>query len=495
MSFGAKSLAFSFAALLLHASGLNAFTAPAAPAPSSDVKPRPNFVFFITDDISPDDLGPYGNRVIRTPNLDAIARQGLVFDQAYNVISSCSPSRCAIITGRYPHNTGAPELHTQLPATQHTFVQELNKAGYYTVLSGKNHMARPAQLGFDASSDSNPGGEENWIRHLRERPKDKPFFCWFASHDAHHPFQMNDKAPTYEPDDIEVPPMLYDGPLTRKELARFYHEVSRTDHYAGELMRELKAQGVLENTYFIYCSDNGRPFPRCKTYLYDSGTRTPLIITGPGVKGGRTSSLVSSIDYAPTILELAGLSVPETVQGISFVPILQEPAAEVRDVAFAERNWHVFSVHQRMVRTGNWLYIWNAWPNQYALSGESSVYVFPAARELWEMAGQGRLTGAQQLLTLSNQPPEMLFDVAQDPFQLTNLATNGNHSAQLQQMRQLLAAWKSQTGDSVPQQPTASRDTLHEEGKQTIRRGDFPGAANHATEINQPGPVRFSAAP
>jgi len=461
-------------------------TAPAA---------RPNFIFFITDDISPDDLGPYGNTVIRTPNLDSIAKQGLVFEQAYNVISSCSPSRCAIITGRYPHNTGAPELHTQLPESQRTFVQELKEAGYHTVLSGKNHMAPPAQLGFDNSSDSQPGGEENWVRHLRERPKDKPFFYWFASHDAHHPFVTNNKAPIYQPADVKVPPMLYDGPLTRQALARFYHEVSRTDYYAGELMKELKAQGLLDNTYFIYCSDNGRPFPRCKTYLYDSGTRTPLIITGPGVRVGRTASLVSSIDYAGTILELAGLRTPETVQGVSFVPILREPAAQVRDVLFAERNWHVFSVHERMVRSGDWLYIWNVWPDQYDVSGESSVFSFPAARELWEMADQGKATEAQRLLTLSNQPPEMLFNVAKDPFQLTNLATNGTSAATLQQMRNFLDQWKSQTGDSVPQHPTASRETLHEPGEQTIKRGDFPGLANHAEAINRPGPVRVEVKP
>jgi len=213
------------------------------------------------------------------------------------------------------------------------------------------------------------------------------------------------------------------------------------------------------------------------------------------VRTGRSSSLVSSIDYAPTILELAGLRALETVQGVSFVPLLHDPATQVRDVLFAERNWHVFSLHERMVRTGDWLYIWNAWPNQYDVCGESSVFTFPAAKELWGMANQGKLTDAQKQLTLSNQPPEMLFNLAKDPFQFTNLATNGNQVATLQQMRNLLDQWKSQTGDSVPAHPTASRDTLHEEGKQTIKRGDFPGAANHATEINHPGPVRLNVAP
>lgn len=456
---------------------------------------RPNFIFFITDDISPQDISPYGNKVIHTPNLDRIALGGLVFDQAYNVISSCSPIRSSIITGRYPHNDGAPELFCRLPANQRTFVQELKRAGYFTVISGKNDMAEPMQLGFDTSSDSQPGGEANWIRHLRERPKDRPFFCWFASHDAHYPFDINDKAPTYRPEDINVPPMMFDGPLTREEIAKYYHEVSRSDYYAGELMKELKSQGALDNTYFIYCSDNGRPFPRCKTYLFDSGTQTPLIISGPQVKTGRTSSLVSSIDYAPTILELAGLRAPETVQGVSFVSILRNPVEQVRNVIFAERNWHVFAVHERMVRTADWLYIWNAWPNQYDVCGESSVFDFPAAKELWDMAGKGRLTDAQKIPTFSNQPPEMLFQVTRDPFQFSNLAGHAEYTAALQKMRGLLDDWKAQTGDNVPKNPTHDRDSLHEAKKEMQRRGDFPGAANHATKINLPGPVKINLAP
>jgi arylsulfatase A-like enzyme len=453
----------------------------------------PNFVFFITDDISTDDLGIYGNSFVQTPNLERLAKRGLVFDNAYNVISSCSPSRCAIITGRYPHNTGAPELHTTLPADQKTFVQSLRAAGYHTVISGKNHMAKPDLLGFDVSSDSKPAGSEKWVQHLRERPKDKPFFAWFASHDAHHAFQINDKAPTYPPGSVTVPPMLFDGPRTRQELADFYHEVSRTDHYAGELMKELEAQGIADNTFFIYCADNGRPFPRCKAYLYDSGIKTPLLIVGPGVQAGRTASLVSSIDYSATFLELAGVKKPETVQGVSFVPILRDPKATVREVVFAERNWHVYQVHQRMVRFGDWLYTWNAWPERHSVSGESAWRdKFGAVDELWAAAEAGRLTPAQALVTKAPQPSEMLFNVKADPHQFENLAGQDAHSEVLRQARALLERWKEQTGDSVPEKPTPDRGPLNESSGGNLTRGDFPGASRSAEAIHHPGPVRLS---
>lgn len=458
-------------------------------AASAPVSKRPNFVFFITDDIGQDDIGPYGSATIKTPNLDRIAAGGLVFDNAYLTISSCSPSRCSIITGRYPHNTGAPELHTPLPPGQRTFIQELQKAGYYTVISGKNHMAAPKQLGFDVSSDSEPAGSENWVKHLRERPKERPFFCWFASHDAHHPFDLNDKAPHYRPEEVTVPPMLYDGPLTRGDLANYAHEVSRTDYYAGEIMRELERQGVAGNTYFIYCSDNGRPFPRCKTYLYDSGIKTPLIVTGPGVSRGRSASLVSSIDLAPTFLTLAGLAKPATVQGVSFAPLLRNPKAAVRGVAFAERNWHVYQLYERSVRMGDWLYIWNAWPQRHNVSGESSGFRFPAAKELWAMAEQGRLTPAQALLTQIPQPAEMLFNVATDPNQFENLVGRPEHAATLKTLRTRLEEWKAATGDNVPANPTPDRQPLHEDFEAPIKRGELPGATTHATDINNPGPI------
>jgi arylsulfatase A-like enzyme len=459
-------------------------------AKGSPATAPPNFIFMITDDVSPDDLGPYGNPVVKTPNLDLMAKRGLVFDQAYLTISSCSPSRCSIITGRYPHNHGAPELHTTLPAGQKTFVQSLRQAGYHTVLSGKNHMTKPKDLGFDISSDSGPSGSEKWLDHLRDRPQDKPFFCWFASHDAHHGWQVNDKAPTYDPAKIPVPPMLADGPETRKELANHAHEVSRTDHYLGVLYAELERQGVADNTFVIYCADNGRPFPRCKTYLYDSGIKAPLLVTGPGVAPGRTGSMVSSIDFSATILDLAGVAKPETIQGVSFAPVLKDPSAKTRDVAFSERNWHVYQNHARSVRHGDFLYIWTPWPHLPGVSAESAMFRFPAAKELWDDAAAGKLSEAQALLTKTPQPAEMLFHTGRDPHQFNNLSANPEFSDTLTQMRGLLDRWKEQTGDSVPDHPTPDRQPLHQGAdRKDFKRGEFPGAAKNATGINHPGPV------
>lgn len=214
------------------------------------------------------------------------------------------------------------------------------------------------------------------------------------------------------------------------------------------------------------------------------------------MKAGRTTSLVSSIDYSATFLDLAGVSKPASVQGVSFEPILRDPTATVREVLFAERNWHVYQTHERMVRFDDWLYIWNAWPERHNVSGESAWRThFPAAGELWDAAEIGKLTPAQLLLTQKPQPREMLFRVSADPHQFQNLADQPGNAAALGQARELLDAWKTLTADSVPVNPTPDRGTLHESTERSTQRGDFPGGDRGAARVNDPGPVVLSVKP
>ncbi|MDB2499841.1 sulfatase [bacterium] len=450
---------------------------------------RPNFVFFITDDISADDLGAYGSTVAKTPNLDRIAAEGLVFDKAYLTTSSCSPSRCSIITGRYPHNTGAPELHLPLPEDQVTFVQKLKDAGYYTVISGKNHMNDSDKIGFITGSDGGkPAGSEDWVKQLKDRPKDKPFFAWFGSYDAHRDWQMDEHSPAYDPDDIVVPPFMYDGPRTRQDLAEYFSEVSRTDHYTGKLIAELKSQGIAENTYFVYTADNGRPFPRSKSRLYDSGIKTPLIVWRPGtVKPGRSQSLVSVIDYAPTFLELAGLEKGPSFQGVSLAPLLKNPKTKVRDYTFSEHNWHVYAAHERMVRHGDWMLIRNSFNHKRALATESDDWHYPAAMELWDMYRTGKTHAWQEDIPKLPRPRLELFHVTADPHQMTNLAGSPEHKAIQRKLEAVLDQWAEETGDNIPDNPTPDRPKGPRRG--TDVRGELPGEATGANKINNSGPI------
>ncbi len=452
---------------------------------------RPNFVFILADDVSWNDLGCYGNTGIKTPHFDRVARDGLRFENAYMVTSSCSPSRCSMITGRYPHNHGAPELHTELPLDQVTFPQLLRDAGYHTVLSGKNHMG-DVRRAFDViSRGKGPGKEEDWVEQLRDRPKDKPFFCWFASVDAHRDWQFNEDAPRYAPEDVTVPPYLYDGPKTREDFTGYYHEISRLDHYVGAVCAELERQEVLDNTYLVFCADNGRPFPRCKTRLYDSGIKTPMIVYAPGrVRAEVASGLVSSIDLAPTFLELARVTIPETVQGVSFTALLQNPAATSRDMLFAEHNWHVFQAHERMVRQGDWAYIRNAWPERQNLCIESTAE-YPAGEELWAAEARGDLQPHQRDIFTVPRAAEELYDLAADPKQMSNLAGDPAHAETLNRLRRLLDQWTEETGDTVQEHPTGDREDIHGNKNPVFMVNEFPGAARKATRVNHSGPVRI----
>ena len=463
---------------------------------------RPNFVFFIADDVSQDDFGCYGHPSIKTPNTDRLAAAGMRFDNAYLTTSSCSPSRCSIITGRYPHNTGAPELHVKLPDAQVRFPELLRKAGYYTVLSGKNHMFGNKDRAFDSiTGGGGPGKEEDWVGHVEKRPKDKPFFFWFAASDAHRDWQINDDAPTYDPDEVVVPPYLFDDEATRKDLAAYYHEVSRYDHFIGEVTRALEKQGVLENTMIVVASDNGRPFPRCKSRLYDSGIKTPWVVHFPSVIGkpSVSRSLVSVIDLSATCLELAKVDRPDCIQGRSFVPILKDPQATVREVVFAEHNWHVYRNHERMVRFGDFLYIKNNFPNQPNLCYEA--HKFPAGNSLWQAHAAGKTNRLQQQIFANPCPEEELFRVTDDPHQFANLAGDSGYEKPLTLARKLLADWSEQTGDTIPENPTPHRHDppqvkggkIIPAGKGGARRpkGEMPGEARNATSVNHPGPIRL----
>jgi N-sulfoglucosamine sulfohydrolase len=448
---------------------------------------QPNFIFYITDDVSPDDLGCYGG-VAHTPHIDKMAEEGMLFTRSMLTISSCSPSRCSTITGRYPHNTGAPELHTSLPEGLFMFPQALKEAGYYTALSGKNHMGTAVNPAFDLiSGGKGPGREADWVEILAERPQDRPFFCWFASTDAHRDWAISDEGHIHDPAEAQVPPFLYDGPITRRDLADYYHEVSRTDYYLGELRAELERQGITDNTYILYTSDNGRPFPRCKTRLYDSGIQSPMVVCGPTVQAGvKTDSLISSIDVAATILKLAGLPIDPRVQGVSFAPVLTDPSAVVRDVAFAEHNWHVFQAHERMVANGDWLYIRNAFPERLNMCVESAP-VFPSGVEIWDAHEQGLLNESQINLFAVPRAAEELYSVGDDPYQLTNVAET--HPGVVAQMRTLLDRWTEETGDTIPENPTPDREKPDRTSIPGFRRGEMPGDATEATKINGKGPV------
>ncbi|MBI0397305.1 alkaline phosphatase family protein [Cyclobacterium marinum] len=168
--------------------------------------------------------------------------------------------------------------------------------------------------------------------------------------------------------------------------------------------------------------------------------------------------------------------------------MLQEHSAIVREVAFAERNWHRYSMHERMVRMGDWIYIRNNWPNKRNLSGESDPHAFPAAKELWNRYEKGELTAAQSLITMLPQPAEELYHTKNDPHNLKNVIYAPENRALVHKMRIVLTKWTNQTGDNIPNNPTPNKATL-DGSLLEWKRGEMPGEATSAYSINHPGPI------
>ncbi len=442
----------------------------------------PNIVLIIADDIGWDDLGCYGHPLVQSPNIDRMANEGLKLENFYLSTSSCSPSRCSIISGRYPHNTGAAELHTPLPASISIFPELLKEAGYFTAQSGKWHMGDAPRRGFDVIHDKEgigDGGEEMWVPTLRDRPKDKPFFLWLAALDAHRPWGPNEFSGAHNPDKVQPPVYLADAGPTKKDLAQYYDEIKRFDHYIGEVEMELHRQGVLENTLIMIISDNGRPFPRSKTRMYDSGIKSPFVAKWPkGIKmpGAVSKSMVSSIDIAATCLEVAGVEVSDSFQGKSFAGLFQEPQAPFRKYVFAEHNWHDHEALERMVRTEDYLYVLNKRPN-LSNNGPADSNASPSYDDLKKLRDEGRLSHAQTDIFISPRPIEELYFVNADKDQLLNLGDHQKHNQALQELRGVMEEWIRETLDTHPENLT--QDWYDKETGMPLdverTRGEMPG--------------------
>jgi arylsulfatase A-like enzyme len=421
-------------------------------APATPTDRRPNFILFIADDVGWDDLGAFGHPFMRTPAIDRLAREGIRFDNAILTISSCSPTRCSLLTGRYPQSAGAPDAHQPLPPDQVTFIDELRKAGYYTASVGKWHLGEDASRRFDRVIHDNAGsGADRWVEALQERPRGRPFFLWLAANDAHRPFGPGHLVPPYEREQILPPPFLPDIDETRLDLGLYYEKVTRLDSSVGRVLEALDAAGLTRTTLVLFLSDNGRPFPRCKTTLYDSGIKTPLIARRPGLipPGSVSASLVSAVDIAPTVLAIAGLKAPATMQGVSFVPILKDPLATVREHAFAEQNWHDFAARQRCVRTVRTKYIRNFYPDLPNTPPVDALRTL-TFQSMRRRRDRGELTPAQMNCFVRPRPAEELYDIVRDPFELRDIAGEPGSRPTLEALRRELARWQRETEDREP---------------------------------------------
>ena len=303
---------------------------------------KPNILFLLADDWSYPHAGVYGDPVVRTPTFDRIAREGALFQHAYAAAPSCSASRAAILTGRYPHQLeSGGNLWSEWPSQYPTYVFLLEEKGYFTGSTRKGWG--PGDYAVSGLKH-NPAGKsyDDFTSFLKARPDDQPFVFWFGSSDPHRDYETNTGIRSgMKLEDVEVPGFLPDLTCVRNDMLDYYFEIERFDRECGQILKILEEMGELDNTIIVMTSDNGMPFPRAKANLYDYGVRMPMAIRWPEeIPAGKViDSFVSFTDLAPSFLEAAGENVQPGMSGKSLWPMISGEVAGDSHV-FTERERH-----------------------------------------------------------------------------------------------------------------------------------------------------------
>lgn len=334
--------------------------------------PRPNIVLITSHDLGAM-LGCYGvDPSLHTPHLDRLAGQGICFNRHFATAAFCSPSRGAMLTGMAPHVNGLMglvNLGWDMPPGPRTLGQHLQDAGYETCLFGLQHEAKDtARLGFEfvkemvgpRSSEAVTPLAAEWLS--RQQTRDRPFYMQIGFIDVHRDFPVKHAIPT-PLEQIRPLPYLEDTPGHRDDLRDFYGYIEHMDRNVGIVLSALDDASLSDNTLVIFVADHGVPFPRAKSTLYDSGLETALIMRWPkGFSGGRECShLLSNVDLAPTVLDAAGVPIPDGIQGRSFLAALRDEAYSPRSWIFAETNTSPWNLG-RCIRTERYKYITNTRP-------------------------------------------------------------------------------------------------------------------------------------
>ncbi|MBN1124363.1 MAG: sulfatase-like hydrolase/transferase [Sedimentisphaerales bacterium] len=437
------------------------------PQPVNMAYPRPNILWLSTEDIGPQ-LGCYGDPNAKTPMLDRLAAEGIRYENAFVVTGVCAPTRSSVITGMYPTTLGTHHMRAggegadrsikpKLPSYVRCFSEYLRQIGYYCTNNSKQ------DYNFDAPDSA--WDESSGKAHWKNRPKTTPFFAVFnytGTHegsirldDADHAKRIARLTEDHrqDPQKLTPPPYYPDTPVVRKQWAKYYELITAMDYWIADHIKELEEANLAEDTIVFFWSDHGVGMPRAKRWCYDSGTHIPLMVRIPprfrvgtqGIPGTVEEELVSSVDLAPTVLNLAGFPIPNHIQGRPFLgpnlPARRQYAFSARD-RMDERYDMIRSVRDRRFR-----YIRNYEPfkpyYQYVQSAERG----PVMQELRKEHLAGRLNTAAEKFMTQSKPLEELYDIKEDPYELNNVAENISYADVLRRMRGAHVRWMLETRD------------------------------------------------
>lgn len=490
---------------------------------------RPNILWLVIEDMSPL-LSMYGDDSIETPNISRLANEGIVYNNTFSTSGVCAPSRAALATGLYPNSfgannmrtssntkeTGLPKYEAVPPLNTKMLSQLLRKAGYYTTNNYKtDYQFKAPKTAWD---------ENGIYAHWRNRPDKKPFFSIFNFTTTHesglfepygireleqrHYFSSDAERISKLPNDhraktdqdstpihvdpetqFPVPPYLPDTPTVQRDLWKVYNNLAETDKQIGAILNALEDDGLLDNTIIVFYSDHGGPMPRQKRLIYDSGLKVPLIIRLPkGRKAGTIEErLVSFVDFAPTTLAMAGIPIPDYMHGYNFLNTSDE-----REYIYAAADrFDGFTDTIRAVRDRCYKYIRNYLPNDPYYLPVVYREKIPSMRELLELNAAGKLNEAQSQWFRKTKDAHELFNVCNDPNELSNLAYIKNYQNKRREMESALDSWLEDIGDEpltterqliaslwggATSQPKTNAPTITMKDGKAVFSSDTPGA-------------------
>lgn len=416
---------------------------------------RPNIVWILVDDMSCH-FGYQGERLVKTPHVDQLAREGTVFNNAYATAPVCSTFRSALITGMYQTTIGAHHhrssrgaLKIHLPQGMQTVPELFRKAGYYTT-NANPEGTRPGKEDYNfvyQRSDLYDGVD--WTR----RAKGQPFFAQYQLQggklrnvDRWYKEVQTGLNDLITADEVTLPPYYPDHRVIREDWAAYLNSVSYTDLQVGRILDQLETENVLENTIVFFLTDHGISHARGKQFLYEEGLKIPFVVWGPKFVGSKSlrDELIAHIDLAATNLALAGIEIPASMQGRP----LFGPEAKPRSYVVSARDRCDETVdHIRSVRKGNFKYIRNYLPERPYLQPCKYKDAKPFMPVLREFHAAGKLNAAQSLHLAETRPEEELYDLTSDQWEIHNLADDPARQKQLREFRGLLTNWELETDD------------------------------------------------